>query len=305
MEEYILTTNCLTKSFGSKKAVDSVSVHIKQGAVYGFIGRNGSGKTTFLRMVCGLATPNSGSISLMGATDHGLRNVRNRVGCLIESPGLFPDMTAADNLKARCLAAGTYSKAHVEELLKLVGLADVKKKKTKNFSLGMKQRLGIAMTLVADPEFLVLDEPINGLDPQGIVEVRETIHKLSSERNITILISSHILEELSKIATDYGIINNGALIKEISSEDLHNECSERLEIRVDEVNAACNVLKEMGISEFSLEQDNRIVLNEQIENSAVINKKLVSAGLMVSEISKKGEALEDYYIRMTGGVSVD
>ncbi len=305
MEEYLITTDRLTKQFGKHKAVNEVSMHIRKGSVYGFIGKNGAGKTTFMKIICGLANKTSGSITAFGETDANSANYRKKIGCLIEAPGIFTDMTAFQNVKAKCLAAGVYSKEYVDGLLALVGLADVGKKKAKNFSLGMRQRLGIALALVGDPEMLVLDEPINGLDPQGIVEVREIIHKLATERKITILISSHILDELSRIATDYGIINNGVLIKEMTAEELQNACSESLNITVDDLEAAKRVLGEMGITSYRLIGENTLALSERIDESASINSELVRAGVMVSELSKRGEALEDYYIRLTGGVAND
>ncbi len=303
MEEYLITTDRLTKQFGKHKAVNEVSMHIRKGSVYGFIGKNGAGKTTFMKILCGLANKTSGSITAFGETDANFAVYRKKIGCLIEAPGIFADMTAFQNVKAKCLAAGVYSKEYIDELLSLVGLADVGKKKAKNFSLGMRQRLGIALALVGDPDMLVLDEPINGLDPQGIVEVREIIHKLATDKKITILISSHILDELSRIATDYGIINNGVLIKEMTAEELQNACSESLNITVDDLEAAKRVLSEMGITNYNLIGENTLAISERIDESAAINSTLVRAGVMVSELSKRGEALEDYYIRLTGGAA--
>ena len=195
MSELLLSTSALTKQFGRHKAVDQVSMHIKRGAIYGFIGRNGAGKTTTLRMIGGLASPTAGEIEMFGCRGRELKQIRSRVGCLIEGPGLYGNMTARDNMKMKCLLLGVQKKGYIEELLEVVGLKDVGKKHVKRYSLGMKQRLGIAMALIGEPDLLVLDEPINGLDPQGIAEVRETILRLNKERNMTILISRHILEE--------------------------------------------------------------------------------------------------------------
>lgn len=301
MGEYLLETNAITKMYGKHKAVDAVSMHIEKGSVYGFIGRNGAGKTTFMKIICGLAAQTSGEVSVFGCTGAQLNKVRRRIGCLIEAPGLYPDMTAYQNLKAKCLGMGVFSDSYVKELLELVGLSDAGKKNAKNFSLGMKQRLGIAMTLIGDPEFLVLDEPINGLDPQGIVEVRDVIHRLATERNKTILISSHILDELDRIATHFGIINNGVLIKELSSKELHDECAERLEIKADDVVGASKVLDDLGITKYQITDDGRILVGERAADSAVINRSLVTSGIEVSELAIRGEALEEYYIRLTGG----
>ena len=301
MSELLLTTDRLTKKYGKHMAVNGVSMHVERGAVYGFIGKNGAGKTTFMKMITGLANPTSGSITLFGETGQELGRVRSKLGCLIEAPGIYPKLTAFENMQLKTLAMGRYNKEYINELLELVGLGDTKKKKSGQFSLGMRQRLGIALALVGEPEMMVLDEPINGLDPQGIVEVRETIHRLSTERGITILISSHILDELSRIATHYGIINNGELIRELSSEQLHNECSSRLDITVKgAARAAAEILERMGIG-FSLQGEDRIFVTEGIERSAEINTALVQNGLAVSELTVRAAALEDYYLSLTGG----
>ena len=300
MGELILETKGLTKKFRKHKAVDNVDMHIEKGSIYGFIGRNGAGKTTFMKMISGLSNPTSGSITLLGKTGSEIGSVRSKVACLIEAPGLYPNMTADENLTMKLLSAGKYSKDKVKELLHLVGLSDTGKKKSKNFSLGMKQRLGIAMTLVTDPEFLVLDEPINGLDPQGIVEVRETIHKLNTERNITILISSHILDELSRIATHYGIINNGRMLEEISAEGLAAKCTERVEIITGDTERACDIITSNGIKNITVE-NRTIFIADDIEDTAALNRLLVNGGIAVEQIYKKGEELESYYINLTGG----
>ncbi len=301
MSEYLLTTQDLTKTYGRHNAIDRVCMHIPKGAVYGFIGRNGAGKTTLMKIIAGLSTQTSGSYELFGCSGAQLGAVREKVGCLIEAPGIYPDMTAFQNVKAKCLVRGVYNEGYVNELLQAVGLFDAGKKKAKEFSLGMRQRLGIAIALVGDPEFMVLDEPINGLDPQGIVEIRETIHRLAIERNITILISSHILDELAKIATHIGIIENGVLLKELSAQQLKDECAAKIEIVADNAAAAMTVLQNMGITQFQQINANQINVTERIEESAAVNKALVEAGIAVSKLNVSGEALEDYYIRITGG----
>ena len=244
MSELLLQTRNLTKQYGRHRAVDDVNMHIKKGAIYGFIGRNGAGKTTCLKMISGLSTPSYGEIEMFGYKGKDLQKVRSRVGCLIEAPGLYGNMSAYDNLNIKCKLTGIKKKGYIEELLKTVGLDTVGEKKTKHYSLGMKQRLGIALALVGEPDLLILDEPINGLDPQGIVEVRETIQKLAKERGMTICISSHILEELSKIATDYGIIHNGCLVQELTREELMKKCSERIELTLDNPKQAVLLLLE-------------------------------------------------------------
>ena len=302
MSEMLLTTKDLTKQYGHQKAVDQVNLHIKKGAIYGFIGRNGAGKTTCLKMISGLVSPTSGEIHMFGYSGKDLGKIRSRVGCFIENPGLYKDMSATDNLKLKCQLAGIRKKGYIEEILKAVGLEDVGKKKTKHFSLGMKQRLGIALALVGEPDLLVLDEPINGLDPQGIAEVRDIIQKLRDERNMTILISSHILEELSKIATDYGIIHNGSLLQELTKEELMKRCSERMEITLVNPEQALPVLDAMNITNYQVVDKQHIHVFERLNESAVLNMELAKAGILVNSISINSEELENYFLNLTGGV---
>ena len=303
MSEILLQTHALTKQYGHQKAVDNVDIHIKKGAIYGFIGRNGAGKTTCMRMICGLAKPTSGDIEMFGYSGNDLTNVRSRVGCLIETPGLYPNLSAQENLKLKCKLFGINKKGYTEEILRKVGLSDVGKKKTKNFSLGMKQRLGIGLALVGEPDLLVLDEPINGLDPQGIAEVRETIQNLCSQQDMTVFISSHILEELSKLATDYGIINNGSLIQEITREELLNKCSDKISINVDNPNKAVPVLDGMGFTNYMIMDQNHIDVYERLNESAALNEKLVKSGVSVSQIAVTGMELETYFLNLTGGAT--
>ncbi len=300
MSELVLETQQLTKIFGKHKAVNEVSVHVERGSVYGFIGKNGAGKTTFMKMVCGLSSQTSGGISLFGQTGAGLKDVRHKVGCLIEDPGIFPKLSALENVRLKCLAMGCYNKDYAMGLLQRVGLADTGKKKAGRFSLGMRQRLGIALAMVGSPELLVLDEPINGLDPQGIAEVRETIHSLSQESGITILISSHILDELSKIATHYGIINDGQLIRELSAEQLLNARTGGIDITIDNFGRAQEILHSMGLP-FKLTEPFHISVSAGKELAAEINKALVMGGVAVSELAVHSEDLESYYLKLTGG----
>ena len=300
-KEILLQTTGLTKRFGHHKAADNVNIHVKRGAIYGFIGRNGAGKTTCLKMISGLMTPTSGEIELFGYKGKDIEQVRSRVGCLIEAPGIYGNMTAYQNMKLKCQVFGIKKDSYINEILENVGLADVGNKKTKHFSLGMKQRLGIGLALVGEPDLLVLDEPINGLDPQGIVEVRDIIQRLCDERNMTIIISSHILEELSKIATDYGIIHNGTLLQELSREELMKRCRERLEIDMDDPKEAVPVLDNMGIHNYQVVDKNHIQIFERLNDSATINMELAKAGLMVRSIAVNSEKLESYYLKLTGG----
>lgn len=301
MSELLLQTRNLTKQYGRHRAVDDVNMHIKKGAIYGFIGRNGAGKTTCLKMISGLSTPSYGEIEMFGYKGKDLQKVRSRVGCLIEAPGLYGNMSAYDNLNIKCKLTGIKKKGYIEELLKTVGLDTVGEKKTKHYSLGMKQRLGIALALVGEPDLLILDEPINGLDPQGIVEVRETIQKLAKERGMTICISSHILEELSKIATDYGIIHNGCLVQELTREELMKKCSERIELTLDNPKQAVPVLDDMGFSNYQVIDKEHIHIFERLGESASLNMELAKAGIPVKGISITSEELENYFLRLTGG----
>ena len=301
MSELLLQTRNLTKQYGRHRAVDDVNMHIKKGAIYGFIGRNGAGKTTCLKMISGLSTPSYGEIEMFGYKGKDLQKVRSRVGCLIEAPGLYGNMSAYDNLNIKCKLTGIKKKGYIEELLKTVGLDTVGEKKTKHYSLGMKQRLGIALALVGEPDLLILDEPINGLDPQGIVEVRETIQKLAKERGMTICISSHILEELSKIATDYGIIHNGCLVQELTREELMKKCSERIELTLDNPKQAISVLDDMGFSNYQVIDKEHIHIFERLGESANLNMELAKAGIPVKGISITSEELENYFLRLTGG----
>lgn len=301
MSELLLKTTGLTKQYGHHKAVDNVNIHMKKGAVYGFIGRNGAGKTTFLKMICGLSAPSAGEIELFGYSGKELRKVRGRVGCLIEAPGLYGNMSAYENLKLKCLMTGIHKKGYIEDILRLIGLEHASKKMVKRFSLGMKQRLGIGLALVGEPDLLVLDEPINGLDPQGIAEIRETIVRLNEERNITIIISSHILEELSKIATDYGIIHNGSLLQELTREELMKRCSERLELTLDAPEHAIPVLDKLGFSDYQVTDKEHIYIFERLDEGAVLNMELAKAGILVRGIAVTSEELETYYLNLTGG----
>lgn len=297
----LLSTNCLTKTYGRHRAVDGVSIHIPGGAIYGLIGRNGAGKTTILKMISGLAAPTSGEIAIFGKTGRAGREMTGRVGALIEQPGIYPNLTAAENLKIKCIARGVRKKGTVEELLETVGLQNAGRKKTRNFSLGMKQRLGIALALVGDPDLLVLDEPINGLDPQGIAEVRETLLRLNRERDITMIISSHILEELSKIATQYGILHGGVLLEELTQEKLLAKCSERIELLTSDTEKTCTVLEELGIQRYKVADGGTIQIYQNLDESGRITMELAKKGIQTLEISVKNEALEDYYLNLTGG----
>ena len=299
--EYILTTDNLSKIYGEKRAADAISLHIRKGDVYGLIGRNGAGKTTVLKMICGLSTPTSGSITFMGKTGAELSQVRNKIGSLIESPGLFPKMSAYQNVKIKCIASGRNNDAYIKSLLELVGLSKVGKKPAQSFSLGMKQRLGIALALVGDPEFIVLDEPINGLDPQGIAEMRDIIHKLSKERGMTVIVSSHILEELEKVADSFGIINDGKLMDEFTSEELEKRCSKYTLLRTGNAEKSKKVLADRGIAEYEILEHGDFKINEAIDDTSKLIEGLVKEGIAVYELATIQGTLEQYYLERTGG----
>ena len=300
--DYVVSTNCLTKQFSKHRAVDNVSLHIKQGEIYGFIGRNGAGKTTFMKMISGLSTPTSGEITLFGDKGRDVKKHHNRIGNLIEAPGLYPNMNGYQNLKCKTLALGIHKKGYIEELLELVGLQDTGKKKVKNYSLGMKQRLGIAMALVGGPDLLILDEPINGLDPQGIAEIRDTMLRLKNEKHMTIMISSHILEELYKVADTFGIINEGKLIQELTRDELTEKCSDYMELKTNDTSAACPIIEKLGITNYKVISNDTVYIYEQLERSGELNMELSKAGIIVSSIQIVQEKLENYYLKLTGGL---
>lgn len=299
-DEYVIQTKNLTKKYGSFLAVHAANMNVKKGSIYGLIGRNGAGKTTIMKMICGLSNSSNGQIKLFGSDEKNNLAYR-RMGTLIENPGIYGRMSAFDNMKCRAICLGINNcDKKIEELLNLVGLANNHKGAVRKFSLGMKQRLGIAMALLGEPDLLVLDEPINGLDPQGIAEIRETLLKLNKEKNITILISSHILEELSKIATDYGIIKDGRIIEEISKEQLMEKCMERIEVITDNPDKATTVIEKMGIRKYKVVDKQTIHIYESLDNTGEINRELVINDIIVRGINVNSEGIESYFINLTG-----
>lgn len=298
--EYILTTDNLTKIYGKHRAADQINIHIKKGEVYGLIGRNGAGKTTILKMICGLSTPTSGSFTFMGKSGAELSKNKKDIGSLIETPGLFPKMTAFQNVKLKCLSLGINDNKYIDSLLEQVGLSNVGKKQVQTFSLGMKQRLGIALALVGNPKFIVLDEPINGLDPQGIAEMRQIIHKLSKENGLTIIVSSHILDELVKVADSFAIINDGKLLDEFSVEELAKRCSKCVYLKTSSNEKAKKVLDELNISEYEVFNEQTIKITSDVEDSSKIIEKLVKDDVAVYELAFKQMTLEEYYLNSTG-----
>lgn len=299
--EYVLTTNALCKYYKNFKALNGLSMHVPKGAIYGFVGKNGAGKTTLIRLICGLQPATGGEFTLYGVkgTDREIGKARRRMGAVVETPSLYLDMTARDNLRQQYRILELPSCEGMEELLNLVGLGDVGRKKVRHFSLGMRQRLGIAVALAGDPDFLVLDEPVNGLDPQGIIEIRELILKLNRERQITVLVSSHILGELSKIATCYGFIDRGMLVKEISAGELWRECRKCLCLTVSDTRALARVLDGMGM-EYTVLSDNRADIYGEAEITALV-MALNEQGCRVISVKEREESLESYYMSIVGG----
>ncbi len=299
--DYVLKTNALSKNYKNFKALSGLSMNVPKGAIYGFVGKNGAGKTTLIRLICGLQEPTSGDYTLYGRknTDKEVVKSRKRMGAVVETPSIYLDMTAEDNLKQQYRILGLPSFDGLTDILKLVGLENTGKKKAKNFSLGMRQRLGIAIALVGDPDFLVLDEPVNGLDPQGIIEIRELILKLNREHQITVLISSHILDELSKFATHYGFIDSGRMVKEISAKELEAACRKCVRLEVTNVKALARVLDGMKI-EYNIISDTTADVFAKM-NVSKLTMALSKEGCEVVSMQERDESLESYYVSLVGG----
>ena len=299
--EYVLTTSGLSKSYGRFRALNDLSMHIPKGAIYGLVGKNGAGKTTLIRLICGLQEPTKGSFAIYGIKnkDKRIHLARRRMGAVVETPAIYLDMTAEDNLKQQCLILGIPSDDVIPEILKLVGLENTGKKKAKNFSLGMKQRLGIAVALVGNPDFLVLDEPVNGLDPQGIIEMRELILKLNREYQITVLISSHILDELSRLATHYGFVDKGRLVKEISASQLDNVCKKYIRVEVSNLNALVRILDANNLP-YEVLSGNSVNIYKKINLSKLV-LALAKENCELISSHEQDESLENYFINLIGG----
>lgn len=298
--ESVLRTEMLTKTYGKNAVVNEVCMHVDKGDIYGFIGKNGAGKTSVMKMVCGITKESAGSIELFGSQN--LRKSRRRIGCVIEQPALYPGLSAYDNLMYYDKILGVTDYSNINEVLRLVGLEGVGKKKTKKFSLGMKQRLSIAISLLGDPDFLVLDEPINGLDPSGIREIRELILNLNQEKNITVLISSHILGELAKIATKYGVIESGRLVDEFSVDELETRCKKCLVLEVDDIKKTTYVLDNQYCSrEYKVFDENRICVYDKMDRPEELTRYLVENNVGVKRIGLEGRDLEAYFVGLMGG----
>lgn len=296
--DYVLRTQCLTKQFGEKTAVKNVSMQIKKGEIYGFIGKNGAGKTTLMRLILGAAMPTGGSIELFGGKENE-NEARHRIGALLEYPCIYKNCTALENLRRFAILTGADAD-ELEDILELVGLKGVGRKKAGQFSLGMKQRLAIGIALLGHPEFLVLDEPINGLDPAGIKEIRDVILTLNQKKGVTFLVSSHLLDELSKIVTTYGIINDGVLIEQITAQELEVRCRHHLKLRVNNIPKATALLSCIAKPEAIKVRDDCICMYDKLDQSDRINRLLVCHGIRVSELSVQTSSLEEYFLERMG-----
>ncbi|CAG7652103.1 Bacitracin transport ATP-binding protein BcrA [Paenibacillus solanacearum] len=303
MGDYVLKTSGLSKRYKDQLALNKVDLSIKKGSIYGFIGQNGAGKSTFIRVVTGLAFPTNGKLELFGCSnEQELIQARKRIGTIIEGPALYPHMSAAENLEAHRLLKGIPGKACIEKTLSLVGLRDTGKKKAKNFSLGMKQRLGLGIALLGDPEFLILDEPINGLDPMGVVEIRELLKKLNQEYGITMLISSHILTELHLLATHIGIIHKGQLLEQLTVNELNEKCQQYIYIKVDNTDKAAAVIEtQLRSTRYEVLPDGTIKLFEHVHAPGKVSKTLTDEGLIIEQFMPVGEDLETYFTNRIGG----
>jgi ABC-2 type transport system ATP-binding protein len=304
MSEYVLRTHHLSKKYKQQLALDKVNISIKKGSIYGFIGQNGAGKSTLIKLVAGIAFPTTGTIELFGeSNERDLLQTRKRIGTIIEGPALYPQMTAVENLEAHRLLKGIPGKECIEKSLRLVGLDETGKKKVKNFSLGMKQRLGLAIALLGDPEFLILDEPINGLDPMGVVEMRELLLQLNREYGITILISSHILSELHLLATHYGIIHKGLLLEQLTVQELNEKCQQFIHIKVDNPNRAVTIIEnKLSTRDFEVMPDGTIKLFKYVDTPGKVSTTLAKERLVIEQFMPMGEDLETYFMNRIGGV---
>ena len=300
---YIVETHGLTKVYSGRAVVDHVDMHIPEGSIYGFVGENGSGKTTIMRLLTGIARPSEGSYEMFGVknTSAGIYAKRKEISAIVETVSMVPTMTAIDNIKFQELYLGIkLTPERRQELLKIVHLEDVGRKKVKNFSLGMRQRMGIALALMNNPKFMLLDEPMNGLDPQGIAELRDLLIELNRKQGITILISSHILSELEKIASFYGFISHGKLIEELTVEELQDKCRKSTTIKFADVEAAYKVLKELKVQDFKTYPNGDVKIFDDIEIGEFVSK-LHSKGLKILSFNSSDESVEEYYLNLVNG----
>jgi len=303
VSEDVLVTRDLTKRYGAHAAVRSMSIRLRRGRIYGLIGRNGAGKTSLMRLVSGLSTPTSGSIELFGSgADRPRTEELSRVGTLVESPSLHGGMTAAQNMHLHRLLRGVPDPGIEQRLLELVGLAGTGRKKVRDFSLGMRQRLGIALALIADPELLILDEPVNGLDPQGVVEVRRLVRSLAEERGMTVLISSHNLPELFQTATDYLIVEAGELRMTLTLAELEAQTQQYLEVAAEDPAALLTAIEESWPeAEPRVMPGARVRLPHHADQAEQVLRTLVAADVWPTRLAREGESLESFFLSVVGG----
>ncbi|HFZ9496928.1 TPA: ABC transporter ATP-binding protein [Streptococcus agalactiae] len=306
MKNYIIETKNLTKVYGEQTVVNSVNLHIEKGSIYGLLGRNGAGKTTIMKMILGLTDISNGEVSVFNQNIKGNeKKIYPRIGAIIETPGFYPNLTGTENLEIFAMLRGTAFPDAVKNALEVVGLPHKDKKLFGNYSLGMKQRLGIANAILHDPEVLILDEPTNGLDPIGIAEVRDFIKDLSVKKGKTILISSHILSEITLLADTVGIIDKGVLLEENSMEELNKKNRKYIILEVSDVSKAATILeKEFGITNYSVEDNNHIRIYSHGLDMAKINKSLVMNEISVISSQICNDSLEDYFKKITGGEGI-
>lgn len=300
MSNAILEVSALTKKFGHETALDSLKMTVKPRDIYGFVGQNGSGKTTTMKIILSMIKADAGSISLFGKTgSNELRQLRERIGAIVESPSFYPYMSARDNLTYYAKFKGITNKKIIGETLETVGLADTGRKKFKDFSLGMKERLGLALAIMNQPDFLILDEPLNGLDPQGIIAFRQTLQRMNQELGVTILISSHILDELQHVATKYGFIHQGRMVEEITAEALQERCGKFLLLKLEDTKKAAFVLEEeVHTQHFQVLDDYTIQLFDFVDDSQRVVSALIKNDIGVREVERKGISLEKYYLNL-------
>lgn len=306
MNEYVIETRNLTKQYGVQKSVSDLNIHVKRGRIYGLLGRNGAGKTTTMKMLLGLIKPTSGTVKIFGKSMIGNeKKILPRIGCLIESPGFYPNLTGTENLKIFARLRGIPAKNAIKSALEVVGLPYNDKKLFSQYSLGMKQRLAIALAIMHDPELLILDEPINGLDPIGIAEVRDFIRELCDVRGKTILISSHILSEISLLADDIGIIDHGVLLEEESIAELEQKNSKYIHFVVSDAAQASRIIeKDFNTRNFAVENDHSLRIYDTDVSVSAINRSFIENGLEVSEAHTCEDSLEDYFKHVTGGEGI-
>lgn len=303
MKEYVIQANNLTKNYGSFTALDQVNIKVARGEIYGLIGDNGAGKTTFLKLVAGQLYPGSGELTLLGEhLSREMEKQRHRTGAIIESPGFYPQLSVAKNMEYYRLQKGIPGKKSVDKMLELVGLTDKKDKKAGHLSMGLKQRLGLAIALLGEPEVLILDEPINGLDPSGIIEIRNLLRRLNEEKNITIILSSHILTELEQLATVYGFLNKGRLLEQISVEKLKDKCNSFVEIQVSDAERYSVLLEgQMSENDYQILPDQVVRILHPAKETEEYSRLASDNGIHISRLEMRQMTLEAYYMNLKNG----